>query len=211
MVSVGRNRETEVKIQIEDPRALRKQLKQFGFALIHPKTLEDNVLFDTPDRALRQVRSLLRIRRYGSRWTVTYKGTPENDRYFKSRVELESQLENPEAIRAIFLTLGLVPVFRYQKYRAEFALFANRRRKPFLLLALDETPIGNYMELESSRAAIDRVARLLGYSRSDYNTASYGALYLEDCRRKKKKPSNMIFAPSLGHNDSPGGGSRRTT
>jgi len=210
VVSVGRNRETEVKIQIEDPRALRRQLKQFGFVLIHRKALEDNVLFDTPDRALRQVRSLLRIRRYGSRWTVTYKGTPEADRYYKSRVELESQLENPEAIRAIFLTLGLVPVFRYQKYRAEFALFANRRRKPFLHLALDETPIGNYMELESSRAAIDRVARQLGYSRSDYNTASYGALYLEDCRRKQKKPSNMIFAPSLGHHDSPGSGSRKT-
>ena len=191
------NRETEVKIRIGDSRALRARLKQLGLVRVHPKALEDNVLFDTPDRALRKVRSILRLRSYGSRWTVTYKGTPEPDRYFKSRLEFESEIDRPEAIEAIFRTLGLVPVFRYQKYRTHFTV----PRKPgqgevWLDVALDETPIGDFIELEGSRRAIDRIARALGYSRADYSTASYGALYLEDCAKKNVAPADMVFAPS---------------
>jgi adenylate cyclase, class 2 len=194
VVSAGRNRETEVKIRIEYPAALRSHLRQLGFTLIHPKTLEDNVLFDTPERALRKIRAVLRLRHYGSRWTVTYKGTPEADPNFKSRLELESHVENPEAIRAIFLTLGFVPVFRYQKFRTEYAIWrAKRRGRPLIDIALDETPIGNFIELEGSRRSIDRMAVELGYSRSDYSIASYGALYLEDCAQKRKKPTNMVF------------------
>jgi adenylate cyclase class 2 len=189
-----RNRETEVKIRIPSCRALRLRLKQLGFLPIHPKAFEDNVLFDTPDRALRRVRAVLRVRRYGSRWTVTYKGTPQADPLYKSRLELESELDNPEAIQAIFHTLGLLPVFRYQKYRTHYALPGKKiRGKPVFEVALDETPIGDFMELEGSRRAIDRVARKLGYSRSDYSTASYGALYLEDCARRNIPPTDMIF------------------
>lgn len=190
------NRETEVKIRIGNARALRARLKQLGLVRVHPKALEDNVLFDTPDRALRKVRSILRLRCYGSRWSVTYKGTPEPDRYFKSRLELESELDRPEAIEAIFRTLGLVPVFRYQKYRTRYAV----PRKPgqgevWLEVALDETPIGDFIELEGSRRAIDRIAHALGYTRADYSTASYGALYLDDCASKNIAPGNMVFEP----------------
>jgi adenylate cyclase class 2 len=189
-----RNRETEVKIRIQSVAALRSRLKRLGLLRIHPRTLEDNVLFDTPDRALRKMRAILRLRRYGSRWTVTYKGTPEADPYFKSREELESHLESPEAMRAIFQVLGLIPVFRYQKFRTEYVLPpAGRERFPLVDIALDETPIGNFIELEGSRRAIDWMARELGYSRRDYSTASYGALYLEDCARNGRPPGDMLF------------------
>jgi adenylate cyclase, class 2 len=189
-----RNRETEVKIRIADRRALRQRLKELGFRPTHPKALEDNVLFDTADRALRRVRAVLRVRRYGSQWIVTYKGTPQDDPHYKSRLELESEVSNPESIQAIFRALGMVPVFRYQKYRTHFALPAKKiRKKPAFEVALDETPIGDFMELEGSRSAIDRVARQLGYTRSDYNTASYGALYVEDCASRNVTPTDMIF------------------
>lgn len=206
LIPARRTRETEVKIRIDNASALCARLKQLGFRRIHPRALEDNVLFDTPDRALRRARCLVRIREYGSRWTVTYKGTPDPDRFFKSRIELESQVDNPEAMRAILFKLGMHPVFRYQKYRAEFALGEQRRsRKPtlevaLLEIALDETPIGDYIELEGSRRSIDRGARALGYSRSDYITASYGALYLEDCVRRKKPPTDMVFRKSPRRN-----------
>jgi adenylate cyclase, class 2 len=194
LVPAARNRETEVKIRVSSPAVMRARLKRLGFVRIHPKTLEDNALFDTPQRALRRLRAILRIRRYGSRWTVTYKGTPEEDPYFKSRLELESNVDNPEAIRGIFAALGFVPVFRYQKFRTEYGLWrSNRRGDPILKVALDETPIGDFVELEGSRPVIDQAAGDLGYSRSDYSTASYGALYLEECARQGKKPTNMVF------------------
>ena len=194
MAAAGRNRETEVKIRIQNPSKLRARLKQLGAVRIHPRALEDNVLFDTTDRVLRKVRSVLRLRQYAGRWTVTYKGTPDADPFYKSRVELESVVGNPQAMRAIFLMLGMVPVFRYQKYRTEFALWGPRqKREPILVIALDETPIGCFIELEGGRRAIDRTAGQLGYSRTDYSTASYGALYLEDCTRRGAKATDMVF------------------
>lgn len=190
-----RNREIEIKIKLANVQATRRRLLELGFRLSHRRTLEDNTLFDTPDRSLRKDRSILRLRRYGPRWMVTYKGTPAEDSFYKSRVELETPVEKPQSIRAIFDALGFRPVFRYQKYRSRFVPSGTtERRAPTREVALDETPIGNFLELEGSRAWIDDVARQLGYSRNDYSTASYGALYLEECHKRNIPPGDMLFA-----------------
>ena len=60
-------------------------------------------------------------------------------------------------------------------------------------VAYDETPIGNYLELEGPEKWIDEVATRLGYSRQDYITSSYLALYFQKCREEGKKPGNMVF------------------
>jgi adenylate cyclase class 2 len=193
-----RDRETEVKIRIPEVRALRARLKQLGFVPVHPKALEDNLLFDTPDRKLRAVRSVLRLRKYRREWSVTYKGTPEADPHYKSRLELESHLDNPHSVRAIFAVLGLIPAFRYQKYRTVYALVNRGRRADAVEVALDETPIGDFIELEGTRRAIDRAARALGYSKADYSTASYGALYLADCASRNIPPADMVFPSPAG-------------
>src|SRR5262245_20377951 len=112
-----RHHETEVKIPIADLAAIRQKLKAIGFRATQRRAFEDNVLFDTTTRSLRAVRSILRLRHYGRRWVLTYKGTPEADTRYKSRAEYETEIEHPEALRLIFQALGLVPVFRYQKYR----------------------------------------------------------------------------------------------
>ena len=187
-----RNRETEVKIRVADAGAMRKQLRKLGFRPIHRRSLEDNVLYDTPDRALRRIRAILRLRRYGSSWVLTYKGTPDPDQTYKSRVELETGIEEPQALRAIFEVIGFRPVFRYQKYRVQYAKQVPGRRESGEV-SLDETPVGDFLELEGSRSWIDRVARQLGFSRRDYITASYGALYLEDCQRRGAPPGDMLF------------------
>jgi adenylate cyclase class 2 len=193
----ARYRETEVKIAVQNQRALRERLRRAHFVVAHQRALEDNVLFDTPQRALRQIRAVLRIRHFGTDWSVTFKGTPDAERRYKSRLEVESGIENPEAVEGVFRVLGLVPVFRYQKYRTQFVLAADRRRsKPSIEVAFDETPIGDFIELEGSPRAIDRTAKALGYSRRDYSTASYGSLYLADCIRKNVAPSDMTFAGS---------------
>ncbi len=114
-------RETEVKIRISIRARSGTSYESWG-CQIHNRSLEDNVLYDTPERALRKERCILRIRRYGSRWWITYRGTPEADPHYKSRVELETEVTDPAAVRGIFHALGLVPVFRYQKYRARDSL-----------------------------------------------------------------------------------------
>jgi hypothetical protein len=80
-------------------------------------------------------------------------------------------------------------VFRYEKFRTTYAFPGIRGLK----IELDETPVGVYLELEGSVAAIDRGARLLGYTRPEYLKETYGSLYLADCRRRGRKPGDMLF------------------
>lgn len=196
-----RHHETEVKIPIDDLNDIRRRLRAAGFRALQRRAFEDNVLFDMPGRPLRAVRSVLRLRHYGRKWVLTYKGTPKEDTRYKSRLEYESEIVHPEALRLIFHALGLVPVFRYQKYRTHYvdstakkkATASRRAAKPRFEISLDETPIGVFIELEGSRAAIDRAAKALGYSAEDYSTKSYGALYLEKCQQDGIEPGQMVF------------------
>ena len=74
--------------------------------------------------------------------------------------------------------MGLSPCFRYEKYRSTYRLPGL----PGLLVELDETPIGDFLELEGDSASIDRAAALLGFGPGDYITKSYGILFLEQRR-----------------------------
>jgi adenylate cyclase class IV len=89
----------------------------------------------------------------------------------------------------ILRALGLHPMFQYEKFRTTYAL----PEIPNVKVEFDETPIGLYLELEGTVAAIDRAARSLGYSRTDYISKSYGALYIADCRRRGIKSTGMLF------------------
>jgi len=62
-----------------------------------------------------------------------------------------------------------------------------------LLIEVDETPIGTFVELEGQAAAIDRAAKELGYSTRDYVLKNYLVLYVEECKRKGEQPKDMLF------------------
>ena len=59
---------------------------------------------------------------------------------------------------AILRALGFEPTFRYEKYRAEWSDGTGH-------VVLDETPIGNFGEIEGPPRWIDRTARLLEFVR----------------------------------------------
>ena len=61
------------------------------------------------------------------------------------------------------------------------------------VVMLDQTPIGDFLELEGAPRWIDRTARTLGFSSADYITASYGRLYLDYCVENGVEPGNMVF------------------
>jgi adenylate cyclase class 2 len=90
--------------------------------------------------------------------------------------------------------------FRYEKYRTTYKVDKSQRWAEGLLIELDETPVGTFVELEGPGEAIDRAARELGFSRRDYITKSYLAVYVEECRRQGQEPRNMLFAsPQARH------------
>jgi adenylate cyclase class 2 len=179
--------ETEIKIRISSVAAVRKRLRDLGYRVHARRVFESNVLFDTPDRRLGKKSHLLRIRRVGRVTLVTYKG-PSQDGPHKSREEIQTTVADANAMEEIFARLGMRPSFRYEKYRTEYSRQGSQG-----IITVDETPIGNYLEIEGAPRWIDTTAKELGYSRSEYITKSYGALYREYCSEHGVEPSDMVF------------------
>jgi adenylate cyclase class 2 len=188
MAAASANHETEIKLPLPSIPALRRKLPGLGFRLLHRRALEINIVLDTPDFAMRRTRTLLRLRKAGSRQVLTYKGPPSPGKH-KSREELEQPVADLEGMQQILMRLGYAPAFRYEKYRTEYSQDTGAG-----VLQIDETPIGNYLELEGPPRWIDGTARALGYKPADYITASYGRLYLDYCAANGVEPSKMVFA-----------------
>jgi adenylate cyclase class 2 len=165
--------ETEIKFRVSDLPILTQQLQTAGFTLLTPRSFESNVLYDTPDRRMRARTEILRIRSYAGRWTVTHKCLPDDrpgEDSHKHRVETETEVADGNALAQVFLSLGLAAAFRYEKWRTEWQDGEGH-------CVVDETPIGNYAELEGPPEWIDRAAQRLGIPPADYITLSYGRLF----------------------------------
>ncbi len=183
------SREVEIKLAVASVGEGRRLLRAHGFRRVHRRMFQDDTVLDDARRSLKRTGCLLRLRRSGARAWLTYKGPAEPGRH-KEREEIEILLtaRGLTAAAQILARLGFHPVFRYQKFRTEY-----RRDGEAGLVALDETPIGVFLELEGSPAWIDRTAQRLGFSPSDYITATYADLYLEHCKRIGGKPDEMVF------------------
>lgn len=187
--------ETEIKLQVQNPRALKRRLGELGFRPVQARHFESNHLFDFPDLRLRKARCLLRLRFAGGQGILTFKGAPLSSRSYKVRGEIETGVEDGNRLREILEGLGFHETFRYEKYRTVYARNVKRGRAERSVLVYDETPIGNYVELEGPAGWIDEVARQLGYERGDYITASYAALYFKKCAERGEEPGSMFFRP----------------
>jgi len=212
-------RETEIKLRITDVRAFHRALKRIGARPAGPgssKVHEENVIFDTPQGGLAKHGQLLRIRtatpevRGKSRTTgskqravLTFKQPMVHPAgagmesvshgSYKVRDEIELEVTDPGNLTRIFEGLGMSGWFRYEKYRTTFRLPASKAWANGLLIELDETPIGTFVELEGPASAIDRAAEDLGFTKHDYVLKNYLRLYMEDCRRKGEHPLQMVF------------------
>ena len=212
-------RETEIKLRISNVPAFHRALKRIGARLAGPgtsKVHERNVIFDTPQGGLAKHGQLLRIRTETpevrgkpkttgpqQRVVLTFKqpmvqpagaetGSASSGSY-KVRDEIEVEVAEGGNLTRIFEGLGMSGWFRYEKCRTTFRLPASKAWALGLLIELDETPIGTFVELEGPAGAIDRAAAELGFSKHDYLSKNYLRLYMEECRRKGVQPTHMVF------------------
>jgi len=178
--------ETEIKIEIEDVAGFCKQLDALNPGVVSDRHFEDNFLLDFPDQKLKSGRCLLRIRFAEGQGCLTFKGPPRTDGIFKTREELETGIEDGTILLQVLEQIGMRVSFRYQKYRREFTLDGVH-------VAVDETPIGNYVEFEGSEEGIRSLARKMKVAESRFLRLSYYSLYLEYCKGAGKDPGFMIF------------------
>lgn len=181
--------EIEIKLRLPEKLAkTRHQLHELGFEITKHRMLESNVLFDNSKRALRRHGKLVRLRKMGPHSVLTYKGPSQPGKY-KKRQEIEIELPDATGLSEVLTHIGYHPVFRYEKLRTEYGRDGEEGK-----VLLDETPIGNFLEIEGSPRWIDQTARLLGFTHSDYITRSYGYLYLAYCRERRTGPKDMLFS-----------------
>lgn len=211
--------EREIKLKIEDVKGFQRLLKKLGGQPVgngSGRMHEENVIFDTPEGGLAKHGQLLRIRTETSesrgnsrkskskpRVVLTFKrpvarpAGPDAqhpaDGFHKVRDEIEMEVMDAATLTTIFEGLGMSGWFRYEKFRTTFRLPATKTWARGLLIELDETPIGTFVELEGPAAAIDRAAAELGFARRDYVLKNYLTLYVEECRRKGEQPVHMLF------------------
>ncbi len=212
--------EIEIKLKIADAKAFVRKLKQqkaqpvgAGSGRVH----EWNVIFDMPDSQLAKNGQLLRIRtetpdgeskpskrKAAKRTVLTFKRpieardgsstSSQTNHHHKVREEIEVEVDDAGVLTKIFEGLGMRGWFRYEKYRTTFQLPAASSWTKGLLIELDETPIGTFVELEGPATAIDRAAKELGYFKKDYVLKNYLTLYVEECFRRGDEPKDMLFS-----------------
>lgn len=163
--------EIEIKLRVGPLLPWREKLAALGAEVRCPRGLERNLVFDTPRRRLRKNAMLLRLRRDQGQSVLTMKKPARADAGYKVRQETETVVSDFAAMAAILDGIGFRPFFTYEKYREVLQLGG-------VGIMLDETPIGNFIEIEGDPAGIDTAAARLGFSRSDYISDSYHQLFL---------------------------------
>jgi adenylate cyclase class 2 len=178
--------EREIKLAFESAAAARDAVIATGATPLRSRRLQEDALFDTDDESLRRRRCVLRVRSDAGRSLLTFKG-PVQAGPMKLREEHETVIADGDVIRLVLEKLGLHVWFRYQKYREEYAAAD-------VTIAIDETPVGVFVEIEGGEQAIESTARALGRTPADYILDSYRALFVKHGAAAGLSGTDMVFA-----------------
>ena len=104
----------------------------------------------------------------------------------KLREELETMVGDGPLLLRMLEELGFLVWFRYEKYREEFVLND-------VIVAVDETPLGTFVEIEGGAEGITAMAEALGCSPDDYLLDSYRGLFVRHCQQQELPVTDMLF------------------
>ena len=185
----GSREEIEVKLPAGDLVALRSKLTAAGAKRRTPLHAESNDLFDDGSGTLSKSGRALRLRRANGGAVLTYKGPARFENGAKIREEREVAVSDAAEAEAILAGLGLSRRFRYEKRREEWDWEG-------CALALDETPIGDFIEVEGEPRSIRKVFVHLGLDFAEAIPYSYAELYLRKRKEDPSLPEDMVFSGS---------------
>ena len=175
-----------MKIPVPSLSNVRRRLAERGGKLLHPLAMEDNWVLDDTARNLAATGRLFRLRRFGDLHTLTLKGSASFAGGVKTRAELETEVGSAENALAILAGLGFVPVRRYQKRRETWSL--DR-----VTVALDETPMGAFVELEGQAEQLPAAALAVGLDPQTAAVGTYLDLWSAYRTTHPGTPEDMVF------------------
>jgi len=180
--------ETEIKIPISEDEltSVRQHLSSLGAETVSDRAEESNHLYDFADQRLRGSGCALRLRRYGQQAILTLKGPVQEDSPYKKRQELETTVGDAETMEAMLDGLGLTVHFEYRKIREIHRVAIDGQT---VLVCLDETPAGTFVEVEGEEPGIRAALQEFGWSQERLVKKSYIEIYseqsVEDSRRER--------------------------
>jgi adenylate cyclase class 2 len=181
--------EREVKLKFDDVTSARSAILRADGVLLRARRLQRDWLLDTPDGLVRSRPGILRVRIEDNASTITFKG-PVHGLTMKVREETEVAISDGAAMLELLGQLGFRPWFRYEKYREEFTAPAAAG----VVIALDETPVGTFVELEGDARGIAQMAGAMGRGPGDYLLDSYRGLFVRYCQEQGRVEQDMLFA-----------------
>ena len=176
--------EREIKLRFSSAEEARAAVLAAGCTPLLCRRLQEDVLLDTETEELRRRRCVLRVRVESGKSRITFKG-PVQPSAMKVREEVETVVGDGEVLLRVLREIGLHEWFRYEKYREEFS-------HENVTVAIDETPVGVFVEIEGSEDGITAMAEALGRTPSDYVLDSYRGLFLQSGLPGR----DMVFDPA---------------
>jgi predicted adenylyl cyclase CyaB len=176
--------ERELKFAEVELAGLRERLVELQAERVAPAAFEENWIFDRGKGELQGKGHLLRLRIDGQGAQLTMKGAARWEEKTKVREELQTRVEDAEQMRAILERMGYGIRRRYQKMREEWRLGA-------VLICLDHTPIGDFVEFEGQGA--DKLARRCGLPPERAEMRTYLELYEDHVKEHPDAPPDMVF------------------
>lgn len=177
--------EREVKLRYDSVESACAAVLATGATPLLGRRLQEDALLDTEDESLRRRRCVLRIRIENGKSRITFKG-PVQPSEMKLRDEFETVVGDGAMLLRVFEELGFHVWFRYEKYRQEFC-------HEDVIVAIDETPVGVFVEIEGSEQGITTMARALGRRPTDYILDSYRGLFLKLREEFRLAGTDMVF------------------
>jgi adenylate cyclase class 2 len=165
----GKEQELEVKFYLSKREAIEQKLSSLG-QVSEPRVHEVNLRLDTPEHTLLRGGRLLRLRQ-DRRARLTYKGLGSEQGGARLRQELEFTVSDFTTARKVFEALGYQVQMMYEKYRTTYRLGEVEAD-------LDETPLGDFLELEGPDGErIRQAATRLGLDWAKRSLDSYTVLF----------------------------------
>jgi adenylate cyclase class 2 len=178
--------EREVKLRFSSPDEARAAILAAGATPLRSRRLQEDALLDTEDESLRHRRCVLRIRTESGRSLLTFNG-PVLPGSMKVRDEYETVIGDGQVVQRVLEEIGLHVWFRYEKYREEYAA-------EDVTIAIDETPVGTFVEIEGGEEGILSIAQALGRTQSDFVLDSYRGLFVKHREEFGLTGANMVFS-----------------
>jgi adenylate cyclase class 2 len=181
--------EREVKLSFASADAARDAIIATGATPLRCRRLQEDALLDTDDESMRRRGCALRIRTENGKSVLTFKGPVQPGRV-KIREEHETIVSDGVVLQRVLEELGLHVWFRYEKYREEFAAEE-------VTIAIDETPVGIFVELEGGENGILALAAALGRSPDDFILDSYRGLFIRHRAAFGLDGKHMVFTENV--------------